>query len=78
MFVIYLFFDDEFKQRFPEIVSQKTVNPDIDKEIGDCVSLKPVLTDFFRLHTFSYKTFIADSAFDSYDIYSLLKKRFPF
>lgn len=72
-------FDELFKQNHPEIVSQKTDNPEIDKEIGDSVSLKPVLNDFFHLHKdLSYKTFIGDSAFDSYDNYSLLKNDFHF
>ena len=73
------FFDDDFKRRHPEVVSKKTDNPDIDKEIADSVSLKPVLTDFFETHpTFSYNTFIADSAFDSYDNFNMLRDEFHF
>ena len=60
------FFDENFRQKHPEVVSQKTDNPVIDwrelhvnvvhirytldKEIGDSTSLKPVLSDFFELH----------------------------
>ena len=44
------FFDENFKKKHPEVVSQKTDNPDLDKEIGDSTSLKPVLSDFFELH----------------------------
>ena len=68
------FFDEDFKRRHPEVVTQKTDNPEHDKEIGDLVSLKPVLTDFFEAHPdFSYKTFFGDSAFDSYDNYKMLQ-----
>lgn len=73
------FFDEDFKTKHPEIVSQKTDNPDKDKEIGDSISLKPVLSDFFKAHPkFSFSTFLGDSAFDSYDNYSLLKNEFGF
>ena len=73
------FFDEVFKKRHPEVVSKKTDNPDLDKEIGDSVSLKPVLSDFFKSHpTFSYKTFLGDSSFDSYDNYSMLRNLFRF
>jgi len=73
------FFDEQFRHNHPEIDSQKTDNPDSDKEIGDSKSLCPVLTDFKRLHpSFSHKTFLGDSAFDSYDNYSMLHKDFGF
>ena len=73
------FFDDDFKRRHPEVVSKKTDNPEIDKEIADSVSLRPVLSDFFDAHpTFSYKTFIGDSAFDSYDNFNMLRDDFHF
>ena len=73
------FFDDEFKRRHPEAVSKKTDNPELDKEIGDSTSLKPVLSDFFQAHpSFSYKTFLGDSAFDTYDTYSILRNDFHF
>jgi len=73
------FFDERFKDKHPDIVTQKTDNPDLDKEISDNASLAPVLSDFFAAHpTFSYKTFLADSAFDSYDTYSMLRNDFKF
>lgn len=72
-------FDNDFKSKHPDIVTPKSDNPDVDKEIGDSISLKPILSDFFKLHPkFSYKTFIGDSAFDSYDTYSMLKHDFHF
>jgi len=73
------FFDENFKRRHPEVVSKKTDNPALDKEIGDSVSLRPVLADFFKAHpSFSYKTFLGDSSFDSYDAYKMLRKEFHF
>jgi hypothetical protein len=73
------FFDEDFKRHHPEIVTKKTDNPEFDKEISDSVSLKPVLGDFFKKHpTFSYGTFLGDSAFDKYDTYSMLRKDFKF
>jgi hypothetical protein len=73
------FFDEAFKNQHPEIVSKKTDNPDLDKEIADSISLKPVLTDFFNAHpTFSHNTFLGDSAFDSYDTYGMLRHEFQF
>ncbi len=73
------FFDDDFRKEHPEIVTPKTDDPEKDKEIADSVSLKPVLTDFFKRHNqFQYSTFLGDSAFDSYDIYSMLKNDFKF
>lgn len=72
-------FDDDFKTAHPDIVESKSDNPDVDKEIGDSSALKPILSDFFDLHPdFSYKTFIGDSAFDSYDNFSMLKHTFGF
>lgn len=73
------FFDEPFKSKHPELVSKKTDNPTLDKEIGDSSSLKPVLEDFFLAHpSFSFKTFLADSSFDSFDNYSLLRNHFHF
>lgn len=73
------FFDEDFKRRHPEVVEKKTNSPDKDKEIGDSVSLKPFLSDFFAAHpNLSYKTFLGDSAFDSYENYALLKNEFHF
>lgn len=72
-------FDDPFKEKHPETVTPKSDDPNSDKEIGDSVSLKPVLSDFFSRHPdYSFKTFIGDSAFDSYGNYSLLKNTFGF
>ena len=74
-----VFFDEAFKRNHPETITKKTDNPELDKEISDSVSLKPVLTDFFKTHpTFSYSTFLGDSAFDSYDNYRMLRKEFLF
>ena len=73
------FFDQSFRTKHPEVITAKSDNPDKDKEIGDSVSLKPVLSDFFSTHrNFSYTTFLGDSAFDSYDNYSMLKNDFHF
>jgi hypothetical protein len=73
------FFDDDFKRRHPEVVSKKTENPELDKEIGDSVSLRPVLSDYFEKHpSFSHKTFLGDSSFDSYDNYRMLRNEFGF
>lgn len=73
------FFDNDFKKKHPQIVSKKSYNHNLDKEISDAKSLIPVLSDFFELHpTFSFNTFIADSAFDSYEIFSMLKEKFNF
>jgi hypothetical protein len=73
------FLDERFKSRHPEVVSKKTDNPDLDKEISDSTSLRPVLSDFFKAHpTFSYGTFLGDSAFDSYDTYKTLRHDFHF
>jgi len=73
------FFDDKFKKAHPEIISSKTDNPDVDKEISDSHSLKPVLYDFFAKHPdMSFSTFLGDSAFDSYDNYTMLKNDFHF
>ena len=46
------FFDEEFKDNHPEIpVEKKSDSPDEDKSIGDSTSLKPVLEDYFNLHS---------------------------
>jgi len=72
--------DGDFKSRHPDMpVEKRSDDPDIDKEIGDSTSLKPILSDFFELHPkLSYSTFLGDSAFDSYDNYSMLMKDFHF
>ena len=75
------FFDENFKQKHPEAVSQKTDNPELDKEIGDSTSLNPVLSDFFETHPHfmgTYHTFLGDSSFDSYDTYPMLRDDFNF
>ena len=73
------FFDDDFRRSHPEVVEKKTGNPDLDKEIGDSVSLRPVLGDFFKVHpSFSYGTFLGDSSFDKYDHYAMLRDEFHF
>ena len=73
------FFDEDFRRKHPEVVSKKTDNPELDKEIADSVSLEPVLSDFFQSHpTFSYGTFLGDSAFDKYDHYAMLHNDFHF
>ena len=73
------FFDDDFKRNYPDTVAKKSDSPDVDKEIGDSTSLKPVLSEFFAAHSqLSFNTFIGDSAFDSYQIYSMLMKDFCF
>lgn len=75
----YHIFRRRFQNKHPEIAEKKTDSPDRDKEIGDSVSLKPFLSDFFAAHPkLSYKTFLGDSAFDSYDNYSMLKNEFHF
>jgi hypothetical protein len=74
-------FDEDFKSRHPHVVSQKTDSPDIDKEIGDSTSLEPVLLDFFLAHPSffgNYTTFLGDSSFDKYDIYTSLRDNFHF
>jgi len=74
-------FDEDFKRRHPEVVSTKTDNPELDKEVGDSTSLKPVLLDFFLSHPHfwrTYHTFLGDSSFDSYDNYKMLRNDFHF
>lgn len=67
-------FDDDFKRSHPELpVEKRETDPTLDKEIGDSKALFPVLDDFKTLHpSLGYSTFLGDSAFDSYDIYSAL------
>jgi len=73
-------FDEDFKKNHPEmIVEKRSDNPDADKEIGDSTALKPLLSDFFKAHpALKYRTFMGDSAFDSYDNYALLLNDFHF
>jgi hypothetical protein len=69
-------FDEDFKKAHPEMQIEKREScPELDKEVGDSTSLKPVLLDFRAKHPdFHYGTFSADSAFDSYDHYTFLMK----
>jgi len=73
-------FDDGFKRAHPEMeIEKRTSCPELDKEIGDSTALKPVLLDFRVAHpAFSYGTFSADSAFDSYCNYTFLMKEYGF
>jgi hypothetical protein len=72
--------DEDFKKAHPEMkIEKRTCNPELDKEIGDSTSLKPVLNDFRNAHPdFKYSTFSADSAFDKYDHYTFLMKECKF
>lgn len=73
------FFDGNFREAHPEIVTKKTENPDSDKEIADSKSLQPVLKDFFERHpNLFFRTFIGDAAFDKYDTYTTLWKDLGF
>ena len=73
-------FDEDFKKAHPEMqIEKRTNHPEIDKEIGDSTSLKPVLMDFKTAHpTFHYSVFSADSAFDSYENFSFLLNEYKF
>lgn len=71
-------FDDDVKARHPEMqIEKRTKHPEIDKEIGDSTSLKPVLLDFKAEHpNFRYSIFSGDAAFDSYDNFAFLLNDF--
>ena len=73
-------FDEDFKRSHPDMQIEKRSNcPEMDKEIGDSTSLKPVLLDFRAAHpVFRYGTFVGDTAFDSYDNYTFLLKDYQF
>ncbi len=73
-------FDDDFKSAHPEIqIEKRTNHPEIDKEIGDSTSLKPVLIDFKAAHPNAhYSVFSADAAFDSYENFSFLLNDYEF
>jgi hypothetical protein len=73
-------FDENFKQKHPELKIEKRTNcPELDKEVGDSTALKPVLNDFRSAHPhFCYNTFSADAAFDAYDNYAFLMKEYGF
>lgn len=68
------FLDNDFKVQHPELeIDKKTDSPDEDKSIGDSKSLKPVLSDYFKLHPNApHDTFMGDSIFDTYTIYPYL------
>jgi len=67
-------FDEDFKKKHPEMtVEKRSGNPDLDKEIGDSTALLPVLRDFQAAHpSLAHSTFMGDSSFDVYDLYSAL------
>jgi len=73
-------FDEEFRERHPEMPREpRAKTPEIDKEIGDSIALKPVFQDFHKAHpTLCYGTFTGDTAFDSYDNYSFLLREYRF
>ncbi len=73
-------FDDDFKAAHPEMpIEKRTNHPEIDKEIGDSTSLKPVLLDFKAAHPCAhYSVFSADAAFDSYENFSFLLNDYGF
>lgn len=73
------FFDEDFRNRHPEVCHAKGDSPEAMKEIGDSSSLRPVLADFRKIHPcLSYRTFLGDAAFDSYDNYAMLKDEMGF
>lgn len=73
-------FDEDFKAAHPEMqIEKRTKHPEMDKEIGDSTSLKPVLLDFKAAHPdFHYNIFSADAAFDSYDNFAFLLGDYKF
>jgi len=73
-------FDEDFKVAHPEMpVDKRSDNPNADKEIGDARALLPVLRDFRAAHpSLTYSTFMGDSSFDSYDLYSALLGEYGF
>ena len=73
-------FDEDFKTAHPEMrIEKRTKRPELDKEIGDSTSLRPVLLDFKAAHpSFHYSIFSADSAFDSYDNFAFLLNEYGF
>ena len=73
-------FDEDFRTKHPEIPREsRTKSPEVDKEIGDSTTLKPVLLDFRAAHPhLRYGTFSSDAAFDAYDNYTFLLKEYNF
>lgn len=67
------FFDDEFKQKHKDFIFEDIDSPDYDKTLADNKSLKPMITDFYRLHpNFKHNDFLGDAAFDAVDTYEFL------
>ena len=73
-------FDEDFKAKHTEMLAEKrSDNPDADKEIDDAKALLPVLDDFRTAHpSLAYSTFMGDSSFDSYDLYTALLGEYGF
>ncbi len=73
-------FDEDFKAAHTEMsVEKRSDNPNADKEIGDAKALLPVLRDFRAVHpSLAYSTFMGDSSFDSYDLYTALLGEYGF
>lgn len=60
-------------------IEKKSDSPDETKSISDVTSLKPVLSDFFSLHSgFHPGTFLESSSFDTLETYGLLLNDFHF
>ena len=78
--VAFEFFDQEFKDRHPEIPIEKKTNvPDEDKSLGDTRTLEPVLWQFVQDHPdMPLHTFLGDAAFDSLHCYDLLLNHLHF
>jgi len=72
--------DEDFRKNHPEVLREpRSKTPEIDKEIGDSIALKPVLWDFRAAHPgLRYGTFSGDAAFDTYDNYRFLLKDYSF
>ncbi len=68
------FYNKDFLNSHPEIiVEKKNDSPDEDKSLADSKALIPILKDFFHKHPLiNPKTFLADAAFDSIEIYKYL------
>ena len=68
------FYNKDFLNSHPEIiVKKKNDSPDEDKSLADSKALIPILKDFFHKHPLiNPKTFLADAAFDSIEIYKYL------
>ncbi len=78
--VAFEFFDQEFKNRHPEIpIEKKSNSPDQDKSLGDARTLAPVLRQFVQRHpNVPLHTFLGDAAFDSLHSYDLLLNELHF